>query len=256
MADYGFRGADLAPLTVAIAKRLISLGGAVVLGHQWRPQGIMDSIVRFTQIYRSESGSPKEPIVYNLLAAPNVAQISLRDREGLKSILNIEEAISAPDAINERDRQVARRLHLRQMRLKMAQLCDVRICVGGKLIQKHNRTHGVIEEAALAVENKRPVFLCGLLKGSTGLLIDLLRGNVTVNEAVDLLSAHESANDQTPCNQFTSDYLKKIAATGREEVARRAGLQSEQDALFDAQSIDAMITLVARALVRTHVRRE
>lgn len=185
----GFRESDIAPLTVSLAKRLISLGAAVVLGHQWRPNGIMESIVSFTQAYRSESGSPAAPIVYNLLAAPHIAKISKIDRDALRGLLEINEAISDPNALGEAHTDKNRRRHLRRMREKLAELCDARICLGGKLAQLKNRTHGVIEEAGLSLERKRPVFFCSLLNGSTDLMIRLLRGELSVERAIEKLSS-------------------------------------------------------------------
>jgi hypothetical protein len=251
MIDIGFRNTDMAPFVVTLARRLISLGAAVVLGHQWRPNGIMDSIVQFAELYRSEEGQPRSPILYGFLAAPDTAQISAGDREKLKPLLELRDSVEAPSPDRPPDFQDQRRLNLAFMRSRMADLCDARICLGGKLAQRSHRTHGVIEEAACAFDRRRPVYLCGLLKGSTGLLIEMLQGRIYLEEAIDRLSRQAGERGQTPCNRFTTDYLKEMKAHGEEWCATNAGLGIEaQRSLFEAQSIDTILSIVVPALAR------
>ena len=251
MVDYGFQGSDIAPFTVSLSKRLISLGAAVVLGHQWRPNGIMDSVVRFAELYRSEAGSPQAPILYNLLAAPDTAQISAGDRERLKPLLEIRDSLRSPGSGQPRDTKDQRRSDLSWMRAEMTAVCDARICLGGKTKQRNDRTHGVIEEAALAVEQRQPLYLCGLLKGSTKVMIDLLQDNLSVERATVLLSPGDKAGGPTACHPFTAGFLEQIAGIGEAACAGRAGLEVErQRDLFRAQSVDEMLSLIVPALTR------
>lgn len=56
LPDRGPKRGDINTVTVELCRRFVALGAQVVLGHQWRPQGVMESVARFAQAYQGEAG--------------------------------------------------------------------------------------------------------------------------------------------------------------------------------------------------------
>src|SRR6201982_4299149 len=83
-----FRPSHIPFFTVELCRRLVALGAQVVLGHQWRPGGIMEQVTRFAQAYRIESGALQQPIVHNVLAWAAKGAPLHHDREEVKSLRN------------------------------------------------------------------------------------------------------------------------------------------------------------------------
>lgn len=186
-----------------------------------------------------------------MLAAPDTAQLSVGDRKRLAPLLEIREALASPGVEPSLDPEERRRLDFRWMRRQLVLLCDARICLGGKLAQRNHRTHGVVEEVAFALRQARPVYLCGMLKGSTALLIDLLSGRTTAADARERISHQPDVHGKTPCHPATHAHLAYIEQLGGKWCADLAGLKfEEQRALFEAQSIDMILATVVPALVR------
>jgi hypothetical protein len=231
LASLGLNDADVNRVTVELCRRFVALGAQIILGHQWRPRGVMEAVARFAQAYQSET---KNPIIHNFLAWPDRAALSETDRNQLQKLVAIHEEDTAPEPrMGERERVAA----LRCMRKQMTDANHVRICLSGKAIQPDGFVPGVIEEAALTLRADKPLYMSRMMGGTTCLLIDVLRKRKTVWEAFP--------------SKMPIEYLECFESLKRSDLEERCWLKSgELDELFDAQNLDTIVQLTSRGLRR------
>jgi hypothetical protein len=243
LSDFGFTGDDrhspINLVTVELCHRLVALGAQVVLGHQWRPNGVMEAVSLFAQAYQWEAGASKEPIIYNFLAWPDRAALSEGDRKQLGSLVAIDEG-EEPSSSPELEPRI---MALREMRKKMAVTADARICLSGKLHQPDKRfVSGPLEEAALMIMQEKPVYLSRMMGGAAALLIDLLRG-----ENADPRQASIVGDAVT--TEYYLSWFRRPASL--EELTEFCGLDPDElNELFEAQNLDTVIQLTSRGIAK------
>jgi hypothetical protein len=233
---YGLSEPDISAITVELCRRLVGLGAQVALGHQWRPKGIMEEVVRFARAYQWEVPSRKDPIIHNFLAWPDRAALSDYDRKELSGLVAIDEAAAPPEYAGLTKRAAA----LTEMRARMNSKCHARICLSGKATQPDKElVSGVLEEASDMIKRKRPVFLSGMMGGTALLLINSLRYG---KRDIDAFGGHAKR---------TFELLEPFSEGRFRQFAKLSGLtKEEQDELFDAQNLDTIIELTARGLCK------
>lgn len=193
MGSLGLKPSDINVITVDLARRLVSLGASVVLGHDWRPGGVMEAVARFAMNYKSSNAAQAEPILLNFLAAPDQAGLSASEMDELKDFVRIQ-TINWRECAQEflgqlgknfsrvfpssfpflfpqneperNDPRVDRAFHLLAMRVAMTEACDARIILGGKLKGYTGFAPGILEEAALALAARKPVLISSGLGGA------------------------------------------------------------------------------------------
>lgn len=180
--------------TVDLARRLLSLGATVVLGHNWRAGGVMEAVGKFAFAYRDQRSRPAEPLVRNYLAAPEEPSLSegeMRDLAGFIKIQTISWddektkalALAQParahrfpsgfldDLFNRapdpQDTKEMRARHLLAMRYRLCWECDVRFVIGGRISDYQGYAPGVVEEICWSVLAKKPVLLSTALGGAS-----------------------------------------------------------------------------------------
>jgi hypothetical protein len=233
----GLTPADVNDVTVELCRRLVSLGAQVVLGHQWRPGGVMEAVAKFAQVYQPES---KDPIIHNFLAYPDHAALSAHDRQRLKGVVTIHDD-------NTRE-ALPRRAALRRMREQMADVVHARICLCGKITQPEGFVPGLIEEVVLTLARDRPVYVSGMMGGMSEVLTLFLRGNRRA-----FASATEGYDPGTVRWRESPEcesYIKDLSAFGLSQMALQSGLEfAELEELFDAQNIDTILYLTTKGLI-------
>lgn len=226
LEQLGLTPEDINHVTVELCRRLVALGAKVVLGHQWRPGGVMEAVTRFAQAYQAT-----EPILLNFLAWPDRAALTASDRRRLDGVVKICEA-----AKPQPDRPMA----LREMRQRMAGATSARICLCGKRRQHEGFVPGLVEEAALTLELGKPVYASRMMGGTSALLVDFFTGNT--NELLQL-SNHPKFED----------YIHVLRSFDTLKLARTCGLtENELKELFDAQNVDTIVHLITLGLTRYH----
>jgi hypothetical protein len=235
LSNLGLTAADINQVTVELCRRLVSLGAQVVLGHQWRPGGVMEAVARFAQVYQPES---RTPIIHNYLAFPDRAALSPQERQRLAPVV----------AIYDDDHEMpSRREALHQMRQRMTEACHARICLCGRLTQSEGYMPGVIEEVAMTLGGNRPVYLSGMMGGTTRLLTQFIRGQRDV-----FASLPAELNRLTLRWRESSEFQSSLRQLEEFDVARLAqtcGLEDrELHELFDAQNLDTVVHLTTRGL--------
>jgi hypothetical protein len=228
LEGLGLTPADINHVTVELCRRLVALGAQVVLGHQWRPGGVMDAVARFAKAYQEAT----EPILQNFLAWPDRAALSESDRKRLESVVRIHE-FTEPQP----DRPMA----LHEMRQRMADVTSARICLCGKLQQPEGFVPGLIEEAALTLARGKPVYASRMMGGTSALLADFFSGEA--REPLLKLSKHPKFKGQ----------LRVLRDFDASRLAETCGLtHSELRELFDAQNVDTIVHLTTLGLTRLH----
>lgn len=118
---------------------------------------------------------------------------------------------------------------LTRFREKINEELDVRIAVGGKIEQHSGRMLGVIEEAIVALRQKKPVFVIGSYGGAAELLSDCLEGK--------------------NCNLLNDEEIKFLNSCGI--AGLNNGLSEEENkTLIHCDSSPQMIALILSGLSR------
>ncbi|HEY3743767.1 MAG TPA: hypothetical protein VGL53_28175 [Bryobacteraceae bacterium] len=228
LADYGLDPSHINTVTLELCRRFIALGAKVVLGHQWRPNGVMESVARFAQNYHGGSESGIGPIIHNYMAWPDRAALTDAERKQLEPIVQIHEGS---------DEGRGRAEALSSMRSLVAYNCNARICIAGKKKQDSGLVHGVIEEAALTLARGNPVYMSSMMGGATAVMIDRLEGR----EGTPL-----EGGDMSRTNQ----YLDQIRQFGATRLAQLCGLTPDDlHTLFHSHNLDTLIQLTSRCLL-------
>jgi hypothetical protein len=133
----------------------------------------MDAVCR-SALWSSGYPEPDAPPpILNLLPWPDATRIDHEVLLRLHQIIDIRSAglpeglvEAAPRAAGDRDLwRYLRSRGLTHLRRRMTEECAARVCLGGRESGYKGRYPGVLEEALLAFEARRPVYLVGLLGG-------------------------------------------------------------------------------------------
>jgi hypothetical protein len=242
LSALGLTSADVNDVTVELCRRLVSLGARVVLGHQWRPSGVMESVAKFAQVYQPES---TDPIIHNYLAYPDRAALSAQDRQRLSGVVAIHDG---------EDREaLPRPAALRRMREQVSKIVNARIALGGKISQPEGFLPGVIEETALTIGHGSPVYVSGMMGGTSALLTRFFRGQRNVFASI-------ADRFEPRCVEWTNSpafqrVLDPLADFGVLRLARHCGLEpAELEELFDANNVDTVLQLTTKGVTRNFHR--
>jgi hypothetical protein len=232
LASTGLTPDDINFVTVELCRRLVALGAQVVLGHQWRPGGIMEQVTRFAQAYHMESGGSERPIVHNVMAWPDKASLSEYDRDQLHNLV----------AIHEPAEPLGRAEALTAMRQHVTQIAKARICLSGKMKSCEGSMPGLIEEAFLSINQGQPVYLSAMMGGAAAVLIDCIRGHRDIHR----LFPREA---QLPAE--IPSFFDGNPDRRHETIAKLCRLYSDElEQLFNAQNLDTIIQLSTRGMSR------
>jgi hypothetical protein len=113
---------------------------------------------------------PPPPRVRNYLAWPIYVHTSENDRADMATVAKLELIEPPPEAKAEGETPFTRARGLNGMRQRMADQIDARVAFGGKVAGYSGLIPGIAEEALLALEADKPVYLCGAFGGCTRLL--------------------------------------------------------------------------------------
>jgi len=193
-ARRGFPPWQVNRVTLQVVSALFGQGVGVMFGHDWREDGVMEAVHGFAlqmqppvPLSPQEAAAADQPLLQNLLPWPDEPSLPIQDRERLASTLRIEEA-GLPAELRQYETQAIelgqdaplyrylRARGLTHLRHSLDSQSDARLCIGGRTGGSAGRFPGVVEEALLAVESRKPIFLAGILGGATRQLIDAIGG--------------------------------------------------------------------------------
>jgi hypothetical protein len=275
----GFPPGQINHVTIQLARDLFGQGVAVVFGHDWRDDGVMDAVVGLALEMQAggdgEAGRP--PLLQNYLPWPDRPVLDDRLRDQLGSALRVESA-GLPQELNRyrgMKPEVVRQLPeygyvrargLTHLRRRLEERTHARICIGGRLRRSQGRYPGVVEEALLALDGNKPLYLCGVLGGAARQLIHAVRGGpiptlffepaaVAANYAVPPQAAAESSPATADDRSIlpAEAVWKRFADAGVEGLSGRNGLTVEENRqLFETPAIESALRLVLIGLSRVY----
>jgi len=279
----GFPEWQVNRVTLQVAAALFGQGCSVIFGHDWREDGVMEAVYSFArQMQPSVPLSPdtaafeQQPEMRNLLPWPDNPYLSKHDLERLSSTLRVEPA-GLPEELRDHDDwargapenaplyQYVRARGLTLLRHRLTDESDARLCIGGRSSSSAGRYPGVIEEALLSLEAKKPLFLAGCLGGAAAELVEALDGNSMLPQfclPTTLVAAYEAppvrelsartAHDRIVDRTSVWENFRQIGGRG---LAAANGLTPDENSeLLHTTVIDRMIELVLIGLSRLRAR--
>jgi hypothetical protein len=192
-SKLGFPDWQVNRVTVQVVAALFGQGATLVFGHDWRDDGVMEAVCGFAQQVQSpvpipaeEAESSGDPMLRNILPWPDTPFLAKDRLESLGSVLKIEQA-GLPVQLAQVAEQAkatpksnlymyVRARGLTFLRYRLNDICNARLCIGGRLSKFQGRYPGVIEEAILAFRSDKPLYLIGLLGGAVKQLGEALEG--------------------------------------------------------------------------------
>ena len=164
-----------------VASRLFGQGASVAFGHDWREDGVMEAVHGFalqTQppipLSPESAEAPRlEPLLLNVLPWPDAAPFGSWNKNSSVRLLKWNLQVCLQELLAIRCRRArcgielpaVRYLHARGLtflRHRLNDVCQVRLCVGGRRSGSQGRYPGIIEEALLAVQQNKPLYLASI----------------------------------------------------------------------------------------------
>lgn len=277
--ERGFPAWQVNRVTLQVVAALFGQGVGVVFGHDWREDGVMEAVHGFARQMQSpvpigpdEAEAVGQPLLRNLLPWPDEPHLPNDDLERLASTLRVEKAglpeelkpyeeRARNEGLNSRLYRYVRARGLTNLRHRLGTLAHARLCLGGRTAGAAGRYPGVIEEAFLALQIRKPLYLAGLLGGATYQVIEAIEGHemperFCVATDVDDLYAAPPVAERDPRTQ--PDRLvdrravwEVLRRAGRAASVERNGLSTDENMeLFSTLVLDRMIQLVLTGLSR------
>ncbi len=246
---------------IEIARHLLAAGYSLAYGGDFRQQGYTEAMLDLVRTYsRDDQPGPERIRVYS--AWPRWLGLGADERAELVSVATlvpVDRPPGAPEHLApETDRAIGDRLWaalaLTEMRREMNRDIDARVLLGGRSSGQEGLLPGVVEEAALAVDDGLPLFVVGGFGGAASLVGSDLAGearpelslNYQKDNTPGYASLWEAAQGSSVEPNF-EDLVEKLARIGA--GVNRNGLSSEQnDMLLESSDIDEIIALVLRGL--------
>jgi len=276
--EHGFPQWQVNRATLQIVAALLGQGVGVIFGHDWRDDGVMEAVHGLArQIEPPAPPSPRDGqianprLLRNLLPWPDAPRLSDLDQERLSSTLLVESA-GLPEELLSVDQeaiqagrgsplyQYVRARGLTFLRHRLDEVCDGRLCLGGRIAGYEGRYPGVIEEALLAVRSGKPLYLSGIFGGATQQVVDAIEGKDMPDAfcpptAVHSLYDHPpvSERDRTTMPDRRVERLEVWSelARGRAQIIGANGLTpSENEEMARSSVLERVIQLVLTGLSR------
>src|SRR5687767_14631292 len=139
-------------MTLRVVAALLGQGAQLLLGHDWRDNGVMEAVHAYVQRYR-ESSEKGAVVVRNYLAWPDRTRLKQVDRANISGCMEI---IEFPEPAGGEG--PARHRALTASRTQMIQDSDATVCVGGRTTGYQGMMPGTLEEALLTVRQSRALY--------------------------------------------------------------------------------------------------
>jgi len=193
-AERGFPVWQVNRVTLQVIAALFGQGVGVIFGHDWREDGVMEAVHGFARqmqppvpLSPQDAAALGQPLLRNLLPWPDNPRLSSDDLERLASTLRVETAGLPADLDRYKEDALSKSSNhplyrylraraLTHLRHRLNTQCNARICIGGRTSGFAGRCPGVIEEALLALQSRKPLYLAGLLGGASRQVIYALEG--------------------------------------------------------------------------------
>jgi hypothetical protein len=265
-AALGFPLEELHRTLLRLVAILLGHGARIAVGHDWRDDGVMESVWTFVERYRpTQTVDGNQALITNILPWPEKTRLKPKELSALRPSLRVESA-GLPNWIPRRTAgksahaKAIRVIALTHLRLRLTEMSDARLCLGGRLKDFQGRFPGIVEEAWLSVRAKKPLYLVGLLGGATDLLIDTLSGRKAAAKKLSAVCASSLDAPSTlrrvpepygygfPPNQDLAYVFQELGVDG---LSRVNGLsRAENQKLFRVETIDEALEIALAGIRR------
>ena len=219
LLERGFGPAGFNDAYSEICRHLLSTGAVIHTAHDFRAAGVGEMLKQLTQAYYDEiedqlGGKDNKPIYWYLTptAAEALTKNPILDQELLHMVKWHPLEAMRPEGKKPAENltenlAVWTQESMVRARMEMNGLTHARVFVGGKLTGYQGPTSGVLEEAWLAMREKKAIFLLGGFGGATEELICILKGQSTGK------LGREAAFREVPMRETVFERCKKRFAT-------------------------------------------
>ena len=249
MERLGFDRSEMNRCVVRLSESLLAVGARLAFGHDWRPGGVMVAVaalaVRYFHLGPDAAGKSKAK-------APIINRVAWPDLPFLAPAVTSNPDASPPagSAVDPMVRLLKGVVDARQtpvpegtsradalslMRAELADLCDIRVCLGGKLTGFSGKMSGIVEEALGALRKGRPVFTSGIFGGASALVARAM------DPATDI-SEDKSLKDDLRAALLE---IRKLSAN-----VERGLTAEEEKLLWHCTSTEQCVELILRGAVK------
>lgn len=268
----GFPASEMNRTLLRLVATFLGQGARLVFGHDWRDDGVMESVFTYVERYRPTTIDLRDkPLLINLLAWPDKTRLTSEERRRLQPTLRVETR-RVPASLRARAREhkayypAIRALALTDLRVRLTEISDARICLGGRMQDYQGRCPGIVEEALLSIRAQKPLYLIGFLGGATRVVIDALQGNKNSKVLIpapppqDLEVLRWLRTLPLPYSGYdalsSEEVWESFSQFGVHGLSRVNNLSpSENKRLFDVETVDEAIELILLGIHRTWKRR-
>lgn len=274
-ADRGFPPAQVNRVMLQVVSALFGQGASLIFGHDWREDGVMEAVHRFAQQAQPPASRLQpsgRPLLWNLLPWPDKPRLPQQALECLATTLRVDSAGLPENLIQHEKRalsegqdsalyQYLRARGLTHLRRRLTEISQARLCIGGRNKGAKGRYPGVIEEALLSLEYRKPLYLIGALGGVTHQLIQAIRNKPMPIDFCTETEIH--CHYSNPPIGVTESETKRDGLAAREAIweefsayginrlAENNGLNEEENLLlFQTTTLDEAIQTVLIGLSR------
>jgi SLOG cluster2 len=280
-SNRGFPAWQVNRITLQVVAALFGQGASIIFGHDWREDGVMEAVYGFARQMQppvpmdaKDAEVEGQPLLRNLLPWPDTPYLPELELEQLRSTLRVESAglpeelrLSNPASdAGPQDSQspvyrYVRARGLTHLRHRLNEMCDARLCLGGRRSGSAGRYPGVIEEAVLALRAHKPLYLAGLLGGATQQVVEAIGGRVMPEDFCIAPPIQRLYNDP-PIRELNianrqdrhidrQQIWQEFRDAGIEQLADSNGLtREENDELLHTPALDRVIELTLIGLSR------
>lgn len=258
--DMGRLGQDsnnLKCLSKILAQKIIRSESIVVYGGDLRPNGFTQFLFEEARIAKFNRTDDEKILVENFISWPAQQLENEEIKKWSAEHIGICKFIrcTAPQYVNSitksaLDEYIWGRC-LTDMREKMIDECDIRICAGGKIINYKGCMPGILEEVLIAVEKRKPVYLLGGFGGITEricryILTGKLPEELTQKWQINNCDEYSKLIKKYTDHSIFIDY-SRIESVSMESLNN--GLSEEENKrLFTTPFLEEIIYLISRGL--------
>ncbi len=268
LISIGQNSKHLIQLSQDIARHFLARNATLVYGGDLRPNGFTQFILDEAQVLKirmqSENINIKNYIAWPIYKNDTVDVIIWKAEyrsvaemiefpypEDVKDLILNGESFLLPT--NSQNLFVWSRC-LTEMRKKMIEDCDIRICAGGRHFGYKGRMPGVLEEIVIAIEMKRPLFLLGGFGGVTTSVCKLIQNNILPQELTqDWQIQNNSGYKELLDFCLSRDSQYSVDYNSLTEILKNADLNNglskeDNNRLFTTSFIDEALNLIFKGL--------
>lgn len=182
--DYGFLPWQINQATVQVVAALLGQGAGVVFGHDWRDDGVMETVHGYAL---QVAAAGQEPLLANYVPWPDKPHLPEAETARLAATLQIIRADLPATLKNHESQALAqgscdalyqylRARGLTELRHRLNERSTARLCLGGKCASYQGRYPGIVEEALFAIRSGKPLYISAILGGASRQIVEALEG--------------------------------------------------------------------------------